>query len=168
MHLWRWQHYQFAHRTLPGLILGNWDSLRPVFDDGLAEIALRDLWLRIGDGQNETDPGAAGFISVERVCLGDRHGYLIEFPDPVAVSEAAMALIPDRPAPTRYFVLEVGQDVDDRRCWSLCEWVEDRHVNLGPVCEEDLPPNMLSIGAQQAKRPMIEKVTAILESESIS
>jgi hypothetical protein len=134
----RQHHYVFAHRVLPQLVLEQWEVLRPSFQDGSATERLRSMWQGVGHRLAPSERfDAEGSIHVREVKTGNGHGFLISFPSPQFPAEAGLALIPDLPSRTRYFVLELGWDVVERhQYWVLCEWDETGHVNLGRCGEE--------------------------------
>ena len=118
------------------MVLESWDRVRPSFVDGTAERNLRALLDQIQAGLPEADRVSSDGISIKPVQLGSERGFLIVMPRPETAPEAALAVIPDRPAPTRYFVLERGEHASgDGPYWVLCEWDQGRHLNLGPCGE---------------------------------
>jgi hypothetical protein len=138
----RRHHYEFAHRALPRLVLNDWDRLRPTFQDGSASTSLRSLWFGVGTRLPEADRlDLAGELDFSPLKLQERDAFLIRFPRPQAPAEAALAVIPDLSAPTKYFVLELGHSpVTQQPYWVLCQWVREDHgpghVNLGSIGTE--------------------------------
>jgi hypothetical protein len=99
-------------------------------------------------------------IVVLRVHLKDGAGFLVSLPRPHHPAEAGLALIPDRPSPTRYFVLELGWDVVERHpYWVLCEWDHSGHANFGR-CGDDPGTDPELVRPQ-----MLDRVSEILASE---
>lgn len=131
-------HYAVAHQLLPAIILRRWDEVRPGFLDGRGSALLRALWMDAAKGlpgRTGIDPGGSLGVTITRA--GDHDVFVVRFPKPLRVAEAALAVIPDRPAPTSYFVLELGRDFEvGRGRWVLCEWDAHAHHNLG-TCSDD-------------------------------
>ena len=132
----RKHHYLFAHRVLPALVLTQWESLRQGFRDGSAADRLRSVWVGLGTKVPPDERIAVHGLDVEPIEIGGGDAFLVTMPTPAGPTEAALAMIPDRDAPTRYFVLELGLNVvTDEPYWVLCEWTLDEHTNFG-ACGE--------------------------------
>lgn len=119
------------------------------------------MWQGIGSRLAPSDRlDAEAAIDVKQVETDEGVGFLISFPTPRFPTEAGLALIPDRPAPTRYFVLELGWDVVERHFyWVLCEWDEAGHVNFGR-CGDEHGGDPDLVRAQ-----MLDRVSEILARE---
>ena len=149
-------HYEFAHRLLPILVLERWEEVRPTFQDGSATERLRTVWGTIRARQADAKEVSGEAISVAPVVVGGEPAFLVRLPEPKGVTEALFAIVPDRPAPTRYFVLELGQQVQDGQPrWVLCEWQDGRHLNEGSCGD-------YAAGAEAVREAMIERVGEIL------
>jgi hypothetical protein len=150
-------HYAMVHRILPKVIGESWEKVRPTFQDGSAQDHIRAIWAEVQTGMPEEHRVAGDDISLTPISVGDRPAFLIAFPRPTGVTEAAFAIIPDQPAPTRYFVLELGREViSGKAYWVLCSWDGSRHLNMGPCGEEETEP-------EAARDPMIARVAEVLE-----
>jgi hypothetical protein len=161
----RRHHYDFAHRALPRLILTDWDRIRPTFQDGSAAARLGALWTGVGTRLAENDRlDLSSELVLTPIKLRRRAGFLIRFPKAAGPAEAALAVIPDISAPTRYFVLELGESpVTHQPYWVLAQWVLEGN-GLGHV-------NMGSIGPEPAADPaaaislMVDRVAQLLDDE---
>jgi hypothetical protein len=128
--------YAFAHRVLPNLILDQWPSVRPRFQEGSAGAWLSTLWSRLVTADDPTTPAAP--IQVTTVELGSGQGFLVEFAPVEAPGDASLALIPDLVPSTRYFTLELSPDIGYGQHWALGEWQDGgRHYYYGRVTSDE-------------------------------
>jgi hypothetical protein len=161
----RRHHYDFAHRALPRLILTDWDRIRPTFQDGLAAARLRSLWTGVGARLAEEDRlDLSSELILTHIELRTCDAFLIHFPRVAGPSEAALAIIPDISAPTRYFVLELGYSPVTRLpYWVLAQWIPEGkglgHVNMGSIGSEPAAELAAVIGL------MVDRVAQFLDDE---
>jgi hypothetical protein len=161
----RRHHYEFAHQALPRLVLTDWDHIQPTFQDGSAAARLRSLWTGVGTRLAENDRlDLSSELSLAPIKLRRREGFLIRFPRPAGPTEAALAIIPDIRAPTKYFVVELGESpVTHAPYWVLAQWVLEGN-GLGHV-------NMGSIGPEPAADPadvieaMADRIAQVVDDE---
>jgi hypothetical protein len=145
------QHYLFAHRLLPEVMLGSKTALeafRISIEDGQADRALEALWGGAGkavhaeSGITTTIPG--GPPTAKAI----DNGVLVTMPPALGITEAIYVAIVEHDGTVRYFTLE--KSVASPR---LCEWMEDHaHVNFGDVEASDEGAFLAAVRARLEKR----------------
>ena len=147
--------YEFAHRLLPGLVLGNPRTFtNNLFFEGRDEL-LRQVWANAAPSEQEESGETPEGL---RLQVEEHPGFsvgVIKLPPPESVPEAHLVAVvveraglgpveEDRFRGVRYFTLEKGAQHDDAGDASeertvLCEWTEQRHLNYGngPPAEEE-------------------------------
>ncbi len=121
------QHYQFAHRVLPHLALSSPAKFLLAAEDP-GWIGL--IWERVGD--DNPRPISPKGLSTELREVGQDKVVLVTMPTARFPPEAILAAVVVREDKVRYFVLELGEDLDGNPNMMHCEWsTHGEHSNFG-------------------------------------
>ncbi len=157
----RQNHYEFAHRALPTIVLRREVDLLKLGAEGRLEDALRSTWLAISDRLPEEDRVPPDGFAAEVTGTADSEGgtLLIRFPEPLYPAEAHLAAVmPCEPVGRRrYFVLERSVTLQGETATVLGEWAAGSHINYGTGPAPDMQAflaavRQLTAGRRQPRR----------------
>jgi hypothetical protein len=134
----RRQHYEYAHRVLPGVAFDNPSGMMTVLASPKARPLLADLWLRLAEQcERDGQPADRAYRPPEpaRRRANATAWYVVTLPQPLHSPEAFLvALAFDAATATvRCFTLELTWDHVARKATTVvCGWSpEGNHLNYG-------------------------------------
>jgi hypothetical protein len=149
----RRHHYEFAHRTLPDVVLSGRFDLLEMAEQGVLAQALLGAWEALGEAFPQEERLAPDGLAVWPVDLAGGRALLVRFPPVRSMPEALLAAaVPGaQGGPTRYLTLEFAGAEDGEVQTMIGEWEGEVHRNWGTGPEPD--PNAFVVALEQLLAP---------------
>ncbi|MGB3693192.1 MAG: hypothetical protein WA865_20005 [Spirulinaceae cyanobacterium] len=155
------QHYSFAHKIIPYIVENHFPELVSKILDQSVQSWILQLWNEYAE-ISIPEYTKAVYPTCNFIQPSDNVG-LIYFvmPSPRVSPEvlyAAAIFFMDDDAPSEwlrgYFTLELG--LSTSAYWTLCEWDDSNHINLGGFEYEPTLENFLKVVIAEAKKKWLE------------
>ncbi len=130
----RGQHYEFAHKALPGIVRNPAIDFAALADQGRLDAALRTTWTAVGERHPDEEPINAEELRGELVDAGWTKIVLITLPAARHAAEALFIVVGplSPPESRRYITPEYSwKPLTAQPSTILGGWAADAHVNLG-------------------------------------